>query len=131
MRREFSRRLKAAIIKRAMDERGRIRCECCGADATGKRVEIDHIIAEGLRTAEDRAKPLTAEEGQALCGHCHDAKTFGADIPRIARAKRQEARDLNLKPRPKMKARGFPPANPRRPATTPLEKQLPPRRLGQ
>lgn len=130
-RREFTRAQKAAIIKRAMDGKGRIRCDLCGIDCTGKRVEVDHIIAESLRPAEDLAKPLTIAEGQALCGACHDAKTFRADIPNAAKAKRREAIHIGAKapPRKKIQSRGFPKSERRKPATAPLTKALPPRRF--
>lgn len=58
------------MLKRAMDERGRIRCEGCGMDVTGKAVEFDHKVPEAMLLAVDKAKPLTIEDGQMLGRDC-------------------------------------------------------------
>jgi hypothetical protein len=55
-RREFSRAVKFAIIRRATDERGRMHCEGCGQDVTGRKVEIDqprHVRRQGEEVRND------------------------------------------------------------------------------
>ncbi len=102
-RREFPRRIRAEIVKRAMDEKGRIRCEGCYGVV--RRFEIDHRIAEAL--VVDKSKPLTAKDGQLLGYCCHrgeDGKT-AHDVKMIAKSKRVEAKHLGIKKRssfPKM-----------------------------
>lgn len=94
MRREFTRTQKGQMLKRAMDERGRIRCEGCGMDVTGKAVEFDHIIPEAMRLPSDLATPLTAADGQLLgaqCCHRAPGGKTARDMSDIARAKRREA----------------------------------------
>jgi hypothetical protein len=85
-RREFPRSVKAEIVKRAMDEKGRIRCEGCYGVV--RRFEIDHVIAEAL--VVDKTKALTAKDGQLLGYCCHrgeDGKT-AHDVTAIAKSKR-------------------------------------------
>jgi hypothetical protein len=94
MRREFTRTQKGQMLKRAMDERGRIRCEGCGMDVTGKAVEFDHKVAEAMLLAVDKAKPLTIEDGQLLgaaCCHRAPGGKTARDMGDIAKAKRREA----------------------------------------
>lgn len=96
-RREFSDRIKVQILKRAMDENGRVRCEICGGVLKAKAYEFDHRIAEAL--VIDKTKALTAEDGQLLGPCCHrgeDGKT-NADVTRIAKAKRQERGHLRIR----------------------------------
>jgi hypothetical protein len=123
-RREFSKPIKAAILRRASDEKGRVHCEGCGADVTGKAFEFDHTIAEALIV--DKSKPLTADDGQLLGACCHrgEGGKTSQDVTRIAKAKRQEGMRL-----PKMRGKGFPPAKRLGAASRPLTKQLPPRRF--
>lgn len=96
-RREFPDRIKTQILKRAMDEKGRVRCEGCSGVLKAKQYEFDHRIAEAL--AVDKSKELTADDGQLLGPCCHrgeDGKT-AKDIEIIAKAKRREARSLGIK----------------------------------
>ena len=89
-RREFPDRIKIQILKRAMDENGRVRCEGCGGVLKQKQWEIDHVIAEAL--VVDKTKALTADDGQILGPCCHrgeDGKT-AKDVGMIAKAKRRE-----------------------------------------
>ncbi len=108
-RREFSKPTQAEIIKRAMDPRGFIRCEKCGAVVKPGQFAIDHIIAEEL--VVDKSKKLTAAEGQLLCtgarDTCHGVKTAEADQPAISEAKRRESRHIGIT-RPAGKLRGAP-----------------------
>jgi hypothetical protein len=89
-RREFSDKVKAAIVMRAMNDRGFPVCEGCGGVLKLKGYEIDHRIAEAL--VVDKSKPLTAEDGQLLGPCCHrgeNGKT-ARDVKVIAKSKRSE-----------------------------------------
>lgn len=107
-RREFTKAQKAQMIKRASDEQGRIFCEGCGLNVTGKRIEFDHTIAEAL--VIDKTKPLTIEDGKVLgmdcCHRGPDGKT-AQDVAIIAKAKRQEAGHLNIRRPSTLKGAGF------------------------
>jgi hypothetical protein len=109
-RREFSKPVKGEMLRRASDAKGRIRCEGCGLDVTGKAIEFDHTIPEAL--VLDKSRALTAADGRLLgkaC--CHDPKTHKHDVPGIARAKRLEqtrvARAPSRNPLPGSKASGW------------------------
>lgn len=98
-RREFPDRIKVLILKRAMDENGRVRCEGCGGALKAKAYEFDHRIAEAL--VIDKSNALTADDGQLLGPCCHrgeDGKT-AKDVGVIAKAKRVEARFLGIRKR--------------------------------
>jgi hypothetical protein len=98
-RREFPDRIKAQIVKRAMNERGFPVCEGCGAVLKLKAYEIDHVVAEAL--VVDKTKDLTAADGQLLGYCCHrgeNGKTK-ADMGRISKAKWQERKHLLPKKR--------------------------------
>jgi hypothetical protein len=98
-RREFPDRIKAKIVKRAMDENGRVHCEGCGGVLKLKDYEIDHKIPEAL--VVDKTKELTAVDGQLLGKCCHrgeNGKTK-ADMGRITKAKWQERKHLLRKKR--------------------------------
>lgn len=89
-RREFSDKVKAAIVMRALNDRGFPVCEGCGGVLKLKGYEIDHRIAEAL--VVDKSKPLTAEDGQLLGPCCHrgvNGKT-ARDVKVIAKSKRSE-----------------------------------------
>lgn len=96
-RREFPARIKVQILKRAMDENGRVRCEGCRGVLKAKQFEFDHTIPEAL--IEDKSRALTAADGQLLGPCCHrgeDGKT-AKDVGVIAKVKRVEARHLGLR----------------------------------
>lgn len=120
VRREFSRAQKVAMIKRAMDGAGRICCEGCGLNITGKAIEFDHIIAEALIL--DKRAPLEVEHGRVLgrdcCHRAPGAKT-SRDLAAIAEAKRREARYLGIR---RLSSRGFAKTPPQRLASRPLAK---------
>lgn len=84
-RKEFSRSVRVAAWKRT-DGHCQACTRPCGPDA-----RFDHIIADALG-----GQP-TLENCQLICRWCHDAKTFGNDVPAIARAKRREARHLGIR----------------------------------
>ncbi len=91
-RREFTKAMKAEMLRRAMDENGRVRCESCGLDVTGKPIEFDHTIPEALIL--DKTRPLTAADGKLLgrnCCHRAPGGKTAKDVADIAKAKRREA----------------------------------------
>lgn len=96
-RREFSKAVKVAAIKRATKD-GNVYCEECGALA--KRFEVDHVRADGLLGSN------LLDNARILCRICHLAKTKD-DVARIAKAKRVEAKSLGVRKRPTLKSRGF------------------------
>lgn len=95
-RREFPPAVKAAIVHRAMNEKGLVVCEGCNQVLAHKRYEIDHVIAEAL--VVDKSKPLTAADGQLLGYCCHrgeNGKT-NQDVKAIAKSKRREAKHFGF-----------------------------------
>ena len=102
-RREFSKRLRAEIVHRAMNGDGQIVCEGCGLILGAKRYEIDHVVAEAL--VIDKSAPLTAKDGQLLgmecCHRAHGGKT-AQDVTRIAKAVRQSNFNLGIRSASKM-----------------------------
>jgi hypothetical protein len=86
-RREFSRDIKVAVIKRAT-QNSVVYCEQCGALA--KKWQIDHRRADGLL-----GEP-TLENAQLLGTCCYEPKN-AQDTRDIARAKRLEARHFGIK----------------------------------
>lgn len=93
-RREFTKAVKAEIVSRAMTADGQIACENCGLILGRKPYEIDHTIPTALIVEK---RKLTAEDGKLLgkaC--CHDPKTQKIDVPTIAKAKRNEAKDMGI-----------------------------------
>lgn len=125
-RREFTKSQRGQMIRRASDPKGRILCEGCGMDVTGKPFEFDHTTPEAL--VLDKSRPLTIDDGRLLGLCCHRGQhgKTAADVSRIAKAKRQEQMRA-----PRDKSNGFRPPARRGRASAPLTKQLPPRRLGQ
>ena len=119
-RREFTREQRAEMVHRAMRDNV-LRCEGCGLDLTGKRIEFDHVIAEALIL--DKRRALTAGDGQLLgrdcCHRGPDGKT-ALDIDLIARAKRREAGHRGFG---KGRSAGLRKAPPQRSASRPLERR--------
>ncbi len=109
-RREFPRKIRAAIILRATDASGRVCCEGCGLVLGKKPFEVDHTIPEALIV--DKSRPLTAADGKLLgkaC--CHQPKT-ATDIRNIRQAERRRDRDSGAmrpkwRPIPGSKASGL------------------------
>lgn len=124
-RREFTKPQKAEMLRRASDEKGRIWCEGCGLNVTGKRVEFDHTIAEGLIL--DKNRPLTAADGKLLgydcCHRGPDGKT-AQDIADIAEAKRRESKRAGIEAPGKLKGAGFKKRPRQRSASRPLERWM-------
>lgn len=108
--RKFSVAARIAIVARASDMSFRVHCERCGEWCKSRKdYQIDHVIPEGMRPAEDVSRPLVAADGQLLCLDCHDKKTDG-DKARIALAVRREAYALWIEPSGKKKMRARPKA---------------------
>ena len=113
-RKEFTRAIKVAVIKRATVD-GKTFCEECGSLA--KRWEIDHVRADGL------LGEATLENAKLICKPCHDEKTK-SDVKQIAQAKRREAIHLGVRKKPSLRSCGFPKS-----AKAPKQQvKLPPRR---
>jgi hypothetical protein len=98
VRREFSVACQLAIVERARDESGRILCERCKVwTKSRKDWEIDHVLPEGMRPFNDKARALTPAEGQLLCAAvCHKEKT-AEDKANISQAKRRNSFGLGLR----------------------------------
>lgn len=105
-RREFTKPVKAEIVKRAMTPAGQIACEGCGPILGRKPYHIDHTIPDALIVEK---RKLTAEDGKLLGKECcHDPKTQKEDVPAIAKAKRREAKHLGItRPKASIQSRGF------------------------
>ncbi len=89
-RRNFPRKVRFEIIKRASDEKGNISCEGCGQRLGMKRWDVDHTIPDAL--AIDKRAALTAADGKLLGWDCcHSGKTK-KDVGDIARAVRRYAK---------------------------------------
>jgi uncharacterized C2H2 Zn-finger protein len=108
-RREFSISDQLAIIRRATDEDGRIRCERCGHWMKSRKdYEIDHVLAEGMRPEADKKRKLTRADGQLLCvAVCHPEKTR-RDKQAISEAARRAAYGIRLDRPGKVKMRRRP-----------------------
>ena len=105
-RREFTRDVKAAIVKRAMISSGEIACEGCGLVLGKKPYHIDHIKPDGLEI--DKSRKLTPADGQLLGVECCHAPKTKQDVKTIADAKRAEAKHLGIKrPKQTIKSAGF------------------------
>lgn len=104
-RREFTKAVKAEIVKRAMRD-GVIHCEGCGLSLGAKRFDIDHRTPDALEI--DKSTKLTADDGQLLGWECcHKGKT-AKDVAVIAKAKRREAKHLGIAaPGKPIESRGF------------------------
>lgn len=123
MRREFTRAQKVAMIKRAMDGTGRVLCEGCGLNITGKAIEFDHIIPEAF--VIDKSVGLEISDGRVLgrdCCHRRPGGKTTTDLAEIAEAKRREAKHFGIRPGQRLRGPGFAPSQPQRSASRPLSK---------
>ena len=108
VRRNFTRDVRAQIVKRAMNAAGQVCCEVCGLVLGKKPYQIDHTKPDGLEV--DKSRRLTADDGKLLGQECcHGPKTTQVDRPMIDRAKRREAKHLGTKTPPSqtIPSRGF------------------------
>jgi hypothetical protein len=127
MRREFPRRIRAAIILRATNAAGLVTCEGCGLVLGRKPFQVDHTLPEAL--VVDKGRPLTAADGKLLGQECCHAPKTRVDLGMIRKADRQRDKHTGASAKPsRIRSRGFekPPAQRR--ASSPLAKKLPPRR---
>lgn len=98
MRQEFSAKVKAAAALRANGH-----CEGCTRKLMTGDYHYDHEIPDGLG-----GEP-TLENCKVLCRSCHSVKTRTADVPRIAKAKRNYRKARGIRKRSQFAcARGTP-----------------------
>ena len=100
---------------------------CLGKiDGTREKWEVSHELPIELGGADDDSNMKPAHY------KCHRVHTATVDVPTIAKAKRREAVYTGAKAPSKrpIASRGFPKSDRRKPASSPLLKPLPPRRLG-
>jgi len=89
-RREFPRKVRFEIIKRASDEKLGLICEGCGRVLGHKAWHIDHTIPDAL--AIDKSAALTAADGKLLGWDCcHKPKT-AKDVADIAKSNRRTSK---------------------------------------
>lgn len=91
MRREFSKTVKAAALKRCCDKNGIPHCEECGIILTAGNIEFDHDKPDGLG-----GEP-SLENCKVLCRNCHGDKTHGEDRPRMQKADRVKKKNFGVK----------------------------------
>lgn len=126
-RREFPRKVRAAIILRATAAAGVTCCEGCGLVLGRKPFEIDHTIPEAL--VMDKSRPLTVDDGKLLGRECCHVPKTADDIRQIRKADRQRDKHTGaFAKRRQIQSAGFPSSPPQARATTPLAKRMPPRR---
>jgi 5-methylcytosine-specific restriction enzyme A len=114
-RRTISTRERVRIFERA----GGV-CHLCGTRIqAGEAWDVSHPIPLGIGGDDDETNWEPAHR------KCHRVHTDTVDAPRIAKTKRQYAKQIGAK----VKGRGFPPAARRNGASAPLVKKLPPRRF--
>ena len=89
----MSRREFPAKVKVAAYERSRGRCECCTALLAVGKFHYDHRVPDALGGV-----PVLSN-CEVLCLACHGAKTAGGDVPRIAKAKREQIAHIGAKAR--------------------------------
>jgi 5-methylcytosine-specific restriction endonuclease McrA len=80
MRAEFSAKTKVEAFALAKG-----RCQNCTARLSVGNTQYDHIIPCGL---DSDGGDNSLGNCSCLCRNCHREKTSGADVPRIAKAKR-------------------------------------------
>lgn len=89
-RREFPRKVRFEIMKRASDEKLGLICEGCGLALGSKSWHIDHTIPDAL--AIDKSAALTAADGKLLGWDCcHKPKT-AKDQGDIAKSNRRTSK---------------------------------------
>lgn len=97
MRREFSTKVRLEALARCMGH-----CEQCTRKLWDcSDYNYDHIIPDQLG-----GEPVLSNL-QVLCKACHKLKTTSEDVPRIAKAKRQEKKHFGIKPPSRWPKRRF------------------------
>lgn len=89
---EFTAGDKVAIVHRARDARGQVRCEGCGRPVLKREWQIDHVISEGVARRKRKLRP---GDGQLLCLTCH-AKKSAIDAGALAKARRLAERQPRI-----------------------------------
>ena len=103
-RRNFDRATKVAIIKRATRPDRQPACERCGA--VGVKMDVHHKVMDAMEV--DKSRKLTADDGELLCGPCHDPIT-ATQRKHLAKALAREAKHVGAdKPKSQIKSAGFP-----------------------
>lgn len=98
-RREFSRKIKSAAIKRAAGK-----CQKCHAVLKRREAEVDHILPCSL------GGEATLANAQALCRVCHKEKS-GDDVRRTRKADRQGDKNIGaVAPKQPIPSAGFRPS---------------------
>jgi 5-methylcytosine-specific restriction protein A len=98
-RKEFPARVKAAALKRCMDDKGIPHCEGiihgvpCRIELRAGITHYDHDTPDGLG-----GEP-TLENCKVLCVLCHKKKTHEEDNPRMTKADNQRKRNFGIKAR--------------------------------
>lgn len=78
---------ESANVRVALLPRASGRCAGCGLPiGPGRCWDLDHVIPLAIGGLDDMTNL------HVLCGSCHAGKTAGEDVPRIAKARRVEAR---------------------------------------
>lgn len=88
MREEFSKKVKIEAFARCKG-----RCEACGALLRPRGFDYDHDKPAAF---EGRA---VVENCRVLCKPCHGQKTYGRDIPAIAKSNRIRAHRAGIRKR--------------------------------
>lgn len=119
----MTRRARSTSARRAIWERFNRTCQMCRQPTDERGFDLDHHIPLeiGGDDTDDNLRPL--------CRPCHRLKTKG-DASVIAKAKRRENDHHGATARQPWPKRPKRPTEPQRKASAPLNKQLPPRRIG-
>jgi 5-methylcytosine-specific restriction endonuclease McrA len=107
------RRRWSTAVRRRVWERFNGRCQMCQQPTDERGFDLDHHIPLALGGEDEEANL------RPLCRPCHRVKTGGEDVPRIAKAKRQEAAYRGFK-----QPKGSIPRPPRAPRSTTKTDQL-------
>ena len=100
MRREFSRKVKAAAHSRAAGK-----CERCSAVLKPREGEVDHILEDALG-----GEPVLTN-AQVLCRPCHKEKT-AERVAKIRKADRQRDKATGaIRPAGKLRGKPFAPSD--------------------
>lgn len=99
----MARRRWSTAVRRRVWSRFDGLCQMCRQPTDERGFDLDHHIPLALGGEDEEANL------RPLCRPCHRVKTGGEDVPRIAKAKRQEAAHRGFKrPAGSIKSRGFP-----------------------
>ena len=113
-RREFPKQVKRDAFMRA---NGQCEDRDCGARLTLGKYHYDHVIPDGLG-----GEPILSNCA-VLCMACHGDKTRKIDVPRIAKAKRIQDRQMGIRKPSTLRSRGFEKRAPQRSASRPVERR--------